>query len=276
MSTTKTGKVVNSLRKVVGSNNRLGKLLDGYCKLQEANYISSHFSSYLTPLLATEVALQQQVYKIRYNVYCQELKFEEPNPLEEERDEFDGYSQHCLIHHDNSGLYAGTVRIVTPTEPTQLLPIEKYCINSITNKQFDPRQFDRKDVCEVSRLAVPSMFRRRQMDKFQGAGVGAINQAIYSETELRCFPFIAVGLYLAAASMALENQVKHAYVMMEPRLARSMSFVGIKFEQIGPVIEYHGKRAPYYINQRLLTENLTLGFTKMLEDIQYEIRKGYR
>jgi N-acyl amino acid synthase of PEP-CTERM/exosortase system len=275
MNTTKTGKIVNSLRKVVGSNNRLGKLLDGYCKLQEANFISSHFSSYLTPLLATEAALQQQVYKIRYNVYCQELKFEEPNPLEEERDEFDDYSQHCLIHHDNSSLYAGTVRIVTPTEPTQLLPIEKYCINSITNKQFDPRQFDRKDVCEVSRLAVPSMFRRRQMDKFQGAGVGVINQSTYSETELRCFPFIAVGLYLAAASMALESQIKHAYVMMEPRLARSMSFVGIKFEQIGPVVEYHGKRAPYYINQHLLTTNLTMGFAKMLKDIQNEIRRGY-
>lgn len=276
MSKTKTVKILNSLRKVVGVNNKLGKLLDSYCKLHEANYISSHFSSYLTPLLATEAALQQQVYKIRYNVYCQELKFEQPNSLEEEKDEFDDYSQHCLIHHHNSRLYAGTVRIVTPTEPSQLLPIEKYCINSITNKQLDPRQFDREDVCEVSRLAVPSMFRRRQMDKFQGAGVGVINQSTYSETELRCFPFIAVSLYLAAASMALENHIKHAYVMMEPRLARSLSFVGIKFEQIGPVIEYHGKRAPYYINQHLLTTNLTIGFAKMLRDIQDEIRRGSR
>ena len=276
MNTTKTSKVLNSLQRVLSSQNKIVTLLKSYRKYKEAQHISSHFSTYLTPMIACEAALKHEVFKIRHSVYCDELGFEKPNQLEEEKDEFDDYAQYCLIHHDKSQLFAGTVRIVTPKESTHLLPIEKYCVNSITNKALAPSQFNREDVCEVSRLAVPQMFRRRQIDKFQGAGVGVINQSTYSETELRCFPFIAVGLYLAAASMALENQIKHAYVMMEPRLARSMSFVGIKFEQIGPVINYHGKRAPYYINQSLLNDNLTVGFSKMLRDIQSELRKSYR
>ena len=109
------------------------------------------------------------------------------------------------------------------------------------------------------------------MDNHKGAGVGIINRATYSETELRCFPFIAVGLYFAAAALALENEIKHAYVMMEPRLARSMGFVGIKFKQIGPVVDYHGKRAPYYINQDLLHTKLSPSFLKMLKDIRENI-----
>jgi N-acyl amino acid synthase of PEP-CTERM/exosortase system len=62
--------------------------------------------------------------------------------------------------------------------------------------------------------------------------------------------------------------------MMEPRLARSMRFVGIQFEQIGPVVDYHGKRAPYYINPHLMMENLTPGFKIMLRDIRQSLNHG--
>ena len=121
------------------------------------------------------------------------------------------------------------------------------------------------------RLAVPSRFRRRAMDKFDGAATGVINTQTYSEKELRCFPFIAVGLYFSAASLAMRNNIQHAYVMMEPRLARSMRFVGIKFEQIGPVVDYHGRRAPYYINQSMLLKSLSPGFKTMLTHIQHSM-----
>lgn len=271
MPNLKSAKILDVVTKLVGKNNALGKLLSGYGKLKEANYISSHFSSYLVPVVASSDPLKTEVYKIRHGVYCEELGFEPVKKNGLELDDFDAFSIHCLIKHCRSSEFAGTVRIVRPTEANQQLPIEKYCLNSITDKDLNPANFDRKDVCEVSRLAVPKKFRRRQMDNHQGAGVGIINKATYSETELRCFPFIAVGLYFAAAALALENDIKHAYVMMEPRLARSMGFVGIKFKQIGPVVDYHGKRAPYYINQELLKTKLSPSFLKMLTDIRLSI-----
>jgi N-acyl amino acid synthase of PEP-CTERM/exosortase system len=117
-------------------------------------------------------------------------------------------------------------------------------------------------------------FRRRQSDKFKGASTGAINTHSYSDTELRCFPFIAIGLYLSAASVVIEKDIKHTFVMMEPRLARSMRFVGIQFEQIGPTINYHGKRAPYYINPSLLMQNLSPSFKIMLRDIRKTLNHG--
>ena len=267
----------NTIEKMIGTLSakfsKVSKLVDGYKKIKEANQICSHFSSYLEPVIADSPELKNQVFQIRHHVYCDELNFEPAREDGLETDEFDEFSQYCLIHHKNSGHYAGTVRLVTPHKKGQLLPIEKYCLNSITNKELDPRNFPREQVCEISRLAVPKEFRRRQMDNFAGAATGAINTRTYSDTELRCFPFIAVGLYFIAASLAMNKEIQHAYVMMEPRLARSMRFIGIKFDQIGPVIDYHGRRAPYYINQPILLKNLSRGFKTMLSHISRNVNK---
>jgi N-acyl amino acid synthase of PEP-CTERM/exosortase system len=252
---------------------KLSKLWNAYKKLREANAISRHFSTYLNPKVALTDELREEVYKIRHNVYCDELKFEPIRENGMEIDEFDNYSRHCLIQHVTSGLYAGTVRLVTPQQDDQLLPLEKYCLHSISHPEYNPQNFARTEICEFSRLAVPAQFRRRQADKFAGAAVGAINEVTYSETELRCFPFIAIGLYLSAASVGLSMGLKHAFVMMEPRLARSLGFIGIKFVKIGPTIDYHGKRAPYYINAELLLKNLTPGFKVMLRDIKGVVDK---
>ena len=64
--------------------------------------------------------------------------------------------------------------------------------------------------------------------------------------------------------------------MMEPRLARSLRFVGIPFQQVGPVVEYHGKRAPYYISRKLLMEGLSPGFKKMLHHIEKRIEIQFK
>ena len=172
MGNRKQNSVLDRVSQLVGKNNKLGKLISGYSKLREASYISSHFSTYLTPRIADDDNLRNEVYKIRHNVYCEELGFEPIKKSGLELDEFDAFSMHCLIQHVSSKNYAGTVRIVRPTKPEQQLPIEKYCLNSITHDELNPANFAREDVCEVSRLAVPKAFRRRNMDSHDGAAVG--------------------------------------------------------------------------------------------------------
>jgi len=71
--------------------------------------------------------------------------------------------------------------------------------------------------------------------------------------------------------MAINSGIKHTYVMMEPRLARSMKFVGIRFIQIGEAIDYHGLRAPYYINPNIFLENLSPGFASLYQSIKTDI-----
>lgn len=252
------------------------KKIMNYEVSRQANKISDHFSEYLGPVVAFDKFLQTESYKIRHNVYCEELKFEEMKANGLEKDLFDSHSAHCLIRHVPSGDFAGTVRIVRSENETQLLPIEKYCISSIDDNNVHPNDFPRNEICEISRLAVPSQFRKRQTDQFKGSATGVINENVYSERELRCFPFIAVGLYLSAASICLRLGIKHCFVMMEPRLARSLRFVGIPFQQVGPVVEYHGQRAPYYISRDLLMNGLSPGFKSMLKNIDLKIDHQYK
>ena len=77
---------------------------------------------------------------------------------------------------------------------------------------------------------------------------------------------------MAAATMGINMGIRHVYVMMEPRLARSMKFIGITFKQLGNPVEYHGLRAPYYINSDIFMNNLTPGFRALYQTIEQEIR----
>ena len=236
-----------------------------------ARKIARHFSEYLKPVVAENEFLRSKSFNIRHDVYCEELKFEPPKPDKLEKDKFDAHSFHCLIQHKESAAFAGTVRVVYSTSADQQLPIEKYCLDTIDDDELTPTNFPRDKICEISRLAVPAEFRRRKADKFKGAATGNINDTVYSERELRCFPFIAVGLYLSAASLVINKGIEHVFVMMEPRLARSLKLVGIQFKQIGPVVEYHGKRAPFYITPEMLFENLSPGFRTLFDGLHEEI-----
>jgi len=237
----------------------------------EANTISEHFSMYLKPQIAKSDALRREVYKLRHQVYCEELHFEDVRDGYEEFDEFDSRSIHCFIRHLTTSQLAGTVRLITSHQPEQLLPMEQFCSHAVKDPVLDPRKFPRDQICEMSRLAVPAAFRKRQIDKFAGVATGAIDESTFSVTELRCFPFIAVSLYMSAAAMSYKTKRYHVFVMMEPRLARSLSFVGINFTKIGDTIEFHGQRAPYYIDSRTLKKTMSPGYQKLLEAIEYDL-----
>jgi N-acyl amino acid synthase of PEP-CTERM/exosortase system len=269
---------VKNLRKYA-DNPIIGPIVKrvmNYAVSRQATQISKHFSEYLHAVVAFEDTDKAESFKIRHNVYCEELKFEDVKPSGEEMDDFDSHSTHCLIKHIPTGAYAGTVRIVKSSNKEELLPIEKYCISSIDEKSVHPNDFPRTQICEISRLAIPAQFRKRATDKFTGSATGVINEHIYSERELRCFPFIAVGLYLSVASVCYHQGIQHCFVMMEPRLARSLRFVGIQFDKVGPVVDYHGRRAPYYISRELLMAGLSPGFQKMLKNIDKKIENQFR
>lgn len=237
----------------------------------DASAIANHFSQFLKVELANTSELKTEVFNVRHQVYCEELHFEDERNNRLEQDEFDGHSFHSLIRHVTTGRVAGTVRLITSEQADDQLPIEVSCMHAITDPDIRPSAFPRNEICEISRLAVPETFRRRKFDQYKGAATGVINEVFFSEKELRCFPYIAVCLYLSAALLALHNNKKHVFVMMEPRLARSLTFVGIVFKQLGEPVEYHGKRAAYYINPEMFRKNLSIGYVKLLESIEREL-----
>lgn len=253
------------LRKMSNAIDGVKKAYGAYKKLQEANRISQHFSNFFEPVVASTQEELSGVQKIRHDVFCQELKLFEATGNNVEVDFFDAYSSQCLIKHTRTGTFGGSVRIINPRNDDDILPIEKVASEYITKTEYLPSNFDRHEVCEISRIAIPKEFRRRRADQFKGAAQAAINTDTYSEEELRCFPLIAVGLYISAAALAVKQGKKHAYFMVEPRLAKSMRYIGIKLIKIGGEFNYVGRRAPYYVNYELFCRDLSPSFKYMMD-----------
>ena len=64
--------------------------------------------------------------------------------------------------------------------------------------------------------------------------------------------------------------------MTEPKIARSMGLVGIRFIQLGEPVDYHGLRAPYYINKDILFKYMSKGLKKLYLHIERDIAKSLK
>lgn len=237
------------------------------------------FHHFFQVTLADTDDLKQIVYRLRYQVYCRELHFEreEDCPGGLESDDFDGRSLHCLIRHRNSNQYAGCVRLVRtdPANPESLLPFEKFCANSIHKDIVDPSSLDREKIGEISRLAVTADFRKRRGESQSPYGITKSPENSHPPNQRR-FPSIPIGLYLAISAVGLLEGLDAVFAMMEPRLARHLRHFGIGFAQVGPVVDYHGERAPFYLTRDSLFESLRPEFRQLLDYLQEELEPAIK
>jgi len=212
--------------------------------------LADTFQEYFHVDYATSCAQKQDVYRIRYNVYCEEFQFESTDdfPDEIEFDAYDHQSRHCLVTHRATNKPAGCVRLV-PTYSNEVrdpLPLEKYCSSSLDRNLLDYLHLERSTLCEISRLAVDGAFRKRpgEQDNSCGKFVEPIHS---SEQELRTYPLIAVSAFLASTALTDLTGRTNVFMMMEPFLPRLLERSGIKVTRAGRDIDYHGIRAAYFI-----------------------------
>ena len=108
-------------------------------------------------VLANTPDLLQEVYRVRYQVYCIENQFEDQNPHGLERDEFDDHSVHSLLVDAASHRSVGTVRLVMPRSESGLLPFHRVCEGA---GRFNSDLLPYKTTAECSRFAISKTFRR--------------------------------------------------------------------------------------------------------------------
>ncbi len=239
--------------------------------LHQGEALAQRYQRYFQASIANNEHDLRSIFQLRHRVYCEEFQFEPSNTLQLERDQYDNYSHFCRVQHLNSGLDAGCLRLVNPNSQ-QSLPLLDACSSAITNKKLHPDNFAKEDICEVSRVALDGAFRRRRVDQQYGARPSGVGLDHFSDKELRTFPYISMSLYLAASIMAEYSGIKHAYVMVEPKLARSLSLFGIKMTRIGPDIDYHGIRAAYHITIERFQSYLPLLYQPLFELIKQNVQ----
>ncbi|MEW6990636.1 PEP-CTERM/exosortase system-associated acyltransferase [Colwelliaceae bacterium 6441] len=236
--------------------------------------IAQHFNQFFKIRFANTKELRQEAFKIRYGVYSTELGWEPENEQEMESDECDDYAYHCLLEHRRTGVFAGCIRLIIPppTDPQRKLPFEEYCLSSARKELIDTTTLPRGGFGEISRLAVLASFRRREQESKVPYVLNKINpETVYSEEERRNFPNIAMGLYLAGLSLA--NLCDHVgiLVMMEPRLNRRLKRFGLPFQQIGDEMDYHGRRAMFYLKREDFYLELTQPIRELYDIIQKDM-----
>lgn len=236
--------------------------------------LTESFERYFKVELANSDIQKEQVYRVRYRVYCEEFKYEAVDlfPDGMEKDEYDQNSRHCLVIHRNSGMPAGCVRLVPAMgEPDVApLPLEKYCRSSLDHQYLSQLNLDRSTVCEISRLAVDGAFRRRPGETL--TRYGQLNGLYISAQEQRTFSLIAVSCFLAATALTEIDNRTNVFAMMEPFLPRMMHRSGIDFHQIGKDIDYHGIRAPYFITTQSALTNMHRDLLELYFWIKQSIR----
>lgn len=231
------------------------------------------FESYFSVNLACKAEEKTKAFHIRYRVYCEEFGYEEKEncPNEQEKDEFDDSSYHCVIIHKRLEMPAGCVRLVPATgwNGEGLLPFEKFCGQSLNRSLIDSYHLDRTTICEISRLAVDSAFRRRTGESL--TRFGGPDSLDISQVEERTFSLIAVSGFLAATALTELTGKTNVFAMMEPFLPRLLKRSGIVFEKVGQDIDYHGIRAPYFIKTQSALDHMNADLKSLYKWIYKQI-----
>ncbi len=193
--------------------------------------------------------LLQEIYRVRYEVFCQECGFLSPADYPDglEIDKFDKHSLHFAAFADDNVI--GTVRMIRNS--AYGYPLHEHCKVISINEAELPQD----SLVEISRLALRKSFRRRKEDSIYGiesylkqseGGILPENPDERNELERRRQkPVVILGLYRAMYQETRRVGFTHWYAAMEKKLWYSLKAFHFTFQEIGPPVDYYGPVTPY-------------------------------
>ena len=184
-------------------------------------------------------AFWHDVQRLRYDVYCDELRFLDPanyaNKLES--DEFDPFSvQFAGVNNEKEAV--ATLRLVRDSRLG--FPLEAHA--SALSAEF--RALPRDKTVEISRLILARKYRRRANDdRYATGGVGGA--APRAGQQRSPYPLILFGLFRLMFEESLNTGLEWWLAAMEPWLQTFLNRFGFTFKPVGQPIQYYGEVVPY-------------------------------
>lgn len=224
----------------------------------------------LIPALDPE--LKDRVYRLRHQVYCEDLKFEPIRPDGRESDEYDAFSTHLLLRYLPTDEFIGCARLVTtpPDDALYPLPFERTCAATLDRTVIDPARLDRRRIAEASRLAVASAYRRRRGEALQPV---PLSPEDFGGADRPRFPYILVGLYLGVVAIAHLKGIEKMFLLSEPRLADHFSRLGVQVLRIGGPVEHRGIRVPSVMDVEGIVAGLNAYSRPIYDEILGELER---
>jgi N-acyl amino acid synthase of PEP-CTERM/exosortase system len=207
----------------------------------------ARFDTYFRAVSADTRELIDQAFALRYQVYCLERHFENPEeqPSGLETDNFDRHSIHALVFHRPQDEPIGTARLILPQARPNSLPIQDLLKKGgLSACDYFPNH----TVAEVSRFAISKEFRRRKVD-----GKSEAEAKRERHSHLPC-----LGLVQMLLRQSVELGIEYWAAVMEPQLLRMLALLGVRFQPIGPLVSYHGLRQPSFCHLPVMVRNMAL------------------
>ena len=182
--------------------------------------------------IANTQALKQRVYQLRYQVYCLESDYEDPDKYPEklEYDEFDPQALHVLVTDTRNDANVGTIRLIFASEadqPFQYEQLSGQCFEHIHDKP-------RSHYAEMSRLAVAKAYRNSGQ-----------TDSMFPEDDSSLLGTMLIYAACLAITDLLEIEI---VALLEERFAGFLGRAGVSAAQIGEPISLGGLRAPYVLD----------------------------
>jgi len=190
------------------------------------NKLYNTFHDHFEVVSADTVGLMERAYRIRYQVYCVERSFEDPEdfPDQMETDVYDLHSAHSLVRCKGSGQYTGLVRLVlpNPVDQNMPLPMEKYCQSGIKESGINLSSIPRDSLAEISRFSISRELKRQCSSKSLVSIVDNKNEQEDTAVNTQIMPHITLGLF-ARKSIKISTYSslpRHLYLSSVSRSAR--------------------------------------------------------
>ena len=230
------------------------------------------YDNHFTVVRANTPSLLDRVYRLRYQVYCKENSyFPEEHFDGRETDEHDAVSAHILLLHKQSGSAIGTARLIMPQLGYGWRPLPVWQVMTPRGRE----QFERlasHRTAEISRFAVSKEFRRWWRDHHGPAASETRQQVASGEQQLMLY--VTFGLIQEILLLSLERGIDYLTAVMNPSLIRILTKLGLEFEPIGGIVDYHGIRQPCIALLRDLVVQSKNEFTPLWQFVSH--RDAYR
>jgi len=231
------------------------------------------FDSNYEVFLADTIESQETNYNLRYQVYCEETNFEDPQRFKNQM-EFDGHdfsSVHFVVRSNKTREWLGAIRLII--NKSHMLP--SYI--ELPDDKFDKSKFkeleensEKRITAEVSRLCIVKKYRtslKYNCSVSSANNIVAINRHSQSE--------IMMGLLRAVCTYCLKNNINILLFTVAKSLARILKKLGFNITRIGQECDYHGRRTPFYSHIPTLFEKFPED-PKALHSMFTDHKKAYQ
>ncbi len=213
-----------------------------------SNDMLSAFDEYFEVITADTPELLEQAFRLRYAVLCTEARlpgFEAaryPNGME--TDGYDRHAHHLLLKHRPSGDFIGGARLIfpDPSDPEKLFPVEQH--TQIDPALIDISKLSRQHIAEISRFILVGRYSRRREQRRRSEKSAASEKR--EPLDRRHFPHPVLAIAVGIIRLCARQGITHWLSAMEPAMNRLLGHHELQLDPVGPLIDYHGPRRPYY------------------------------